>query len=163
VSGAASWLISAGSDLVSGLIHGIEGAIGRAVDTVKRAMHDVVSGAESALGIGSPSKVFAVLGDQTVAGYVAGVTRSAAAAVAAVAAVLTPPGAGAVPAGAGGASSSAAVAGSAIGLSGDTGGYYVNEIHIHVGDEVVRVVRQVVDDGNRDLRRRVQAGTGSTL
>jgi phage-related protein len=59
MSSAGSWLVSAGHDLLFGLIHGVEGAIGDVIDAVKHAMGKVVDGAKKALGISSPSTVFA--------------------------------------------------------------------------------------------------------
>lgn len=57
-SGAGSWLISAGNNIIQGLINGIKGAIGNAVAAVKNAASSVVNAAKSALGIHSPSRVF---------------------------------------------------------------------------------------------------------
>lgn len=70
LSGAGSWLLSAGHDLIFGLIHGIEGAVSAAIGAVKHAVGQIVNGAKSALGISSPSKVFAEIGKQSIAGYV---------------------------------------------------------------------------------------------
>lgn len=57
-SGAGSWLVSAGNNIIQGLINGIKGAIGNAVAAVKNAASSVVNAAKSALGIHSPSRVF---------------------------------------------------------------------------------------------------------
>lgn len=57
-SGAGSWLISAGNNIIQGLINGIKGAIGNAVAAVKNAASSVVNAAKGALGIHSPSRVF---------------------------------------------------------------------------------------------------------
>lgn len=57
-SGAGSWLLSAGNNIIQGLINGIKGAIGNAVAAVKNAASSVVNAAKSALGIHSPSRVF---------------------------------------------------------------------------------------------------------
>lgn len=54
-----SQFTGAGGNMIDGLIHGLEHAVGRAVDAVKRAMGDIVAGAKRALGIASPSLVFA--------------------------------------------------------------------------------------------------------
>jgi hypothetical protein len=40
-------------------------------------------------------------------------------------------------------------------------GVGVAEIHIHIGNEVVRVIRQEIRQSNRDLRRSVTAGAGT--
>lgn len=57
-SNAGSWLLSAGNNIIQGLINGIKGAIGNAVAAVKNAASSVVNAAKSALGIHSPSRVF---------------------------------------------------------------------------------------------------------
>lgn len=57
-NGAGSWLLSAGNNIIQGLINGIKGAIGNAVAAVKNAASSVVNAAKSALGIHSPSRVF---------------------------------------------------------------------------------------------------------
>lgn len=56
--GAADWLVSAGGDIINGLIKGITGAVGKAVKAVKDAVGNVIDGAKKFLGIGSPSRVF---------------------------------------------------------------------------------------------------------
>ena len=56
--GAADWLVSAGGDIINGLIKGITGAVGKAVNAVKDAVGNVIDGAKKFLGIGSPSRVF---------------------------------------------------------------------------------------------------------
>lgn len=48
-----------GGNIIDGLVNGLENAVGRAVAAVKRAMGDIVDGAKKALGIASPSLVFA--------------------------------------------------------------------------------------------------------
>lgn len=57
-SGAGSWLVSAGSNIIQGLINGITGAIGGAISAVKNAVGGIIDGAKSLLGIHSPSTVF---------------------------------------------------------------------------------------------------------
>lgn len=56
--GAGSWLVSAGRNIIQGLINGITGAIGGAISAVKNAVGDVIDAAKNILGIASPSKVF---------------------------------------------------------------------------------------------------------
>lgn len=58
VSGAGTWLYSAGSQIISGLWNGISGAIGGLYSNIKGALSGLVSKARSALGIHSPSRVF---------------------------------------------------------------------------------------------------------
>lgn len=57
-SGAGSWLLSAGQNIIQGLINGITNAIGGAISAVKNAVSGIIDGAKSLLGIASPSKVF---------------------------------------------------------------------------------------------------------
>lgn len=57
-SGAGSWLLSAGQNIIQGLIKGITNAIGGAISAVKDAVGGIIDGAKSLLGIASPSKVF---------------------------------------------------------------------------------------------------------
>lgn len=57
-SGAGSWLLSAGQNIIQGLINGITNAIGGAISAVKNAVGGIIDCAESLLGIASPSKVF---------------------------------------------------------------------------------------------------------
>lgn len=57
-TGAGSWLLSAGKDIIMGLVNGIKNAIGSAVDAAKNAAANVVNAAKNALGIHSPSRVF---------------------------------------------------------------------------------------------------------
>lgn len=64
-----------GSNIVSGLVDGIAGAWKSAVDKIK-GLAGAISGAfKSALGIHSPSKVFAGLGSQIPAGVEAGIEK----------------------------------------------------------------------------------------
>lgn len=55
VSGAGSWLVEAGKDILRGLVNGIENILGWAVDMAKRAAHKIADGFKDALGIQSPS------------------------------------------------------------------------------------------------------------
>lgn len=57
-SGAGSWLLDAGRNIIMGLVNGIKNAIGAAVNAAKSAASNVVDAAKSALGIHSPSRVF---------------------------------------------------------------------------------------------------------
>lgn len=80
VSAAQSFggaLVSAGVNLIQGLINGIKSMIGSAVAAVQNVASSVVSAAKGALGIHSPSKVFAELGMYTVAGFANGIADNA--------------------------------------------------------------------------------------
>lgn len=57
-SGAGSWLLSAGQNIIHGLVNGIKKAIGGAISAVKDAVSNVIDTAKNILGIHSPSKVF---------------------------------------------------------------------------------------------------------
>lgn len=57
-SSAGSWLLSAGKNIIQGLINGIKNAVGGAISAVKDAVGGIIDGAKNLLGIASPSKVF---------------------------------------------------------------------------------------------------------
>lgn len=65
-----------GMELIHGMVAGIQAGAHWLVSAVKNVCSAAVNAAKSALGIASPSKVFAELGRQTAAGYVAGLDRS---------------------------------------------------------------------------------------
>lgn len=67
-----SFLFSAGEDLVRGLINGIKNMASAAYDAAKNVVKGAVNAAKDFLGIGSPSKVFMTIGEQTMQGYVMG-------------------------------------------------------------------------------------------
>ena|GEM_PF-5441301 len=69
-------LVSAGRDLINGLINGIKGMVSKAVDAVKNVASNVVSAAKKALGIESPSTVFAEIGKWTVEGFAKGISTT---------------------------------------------------------------------------------------
>lgn len=69
IGSLASLLVSAGGDLIRGLINGIKNMAGAAVDAAKNVVGSAVDGAKSLLGIGSPSKVFMEIGEDTMAGW----------------------------------------------------------------------------------------------
>lgn len=65
-----------GKDVINGLINGVKSLATKAVQTVKNIGSNLVSGMKSVLKIGSPSKVFAQLGEWTGEGYLNGVKDS---------------------------------------------------------------------------------------
>lgn len=76
-SGAGSWLLSAGQNIIQGLVNGIKNAIGGAISAVKDAVGGIIDGAKSLLGIHSPSKVFdREIGRMIPAGLGRGVTEN---------------------------------------------------------------------------------------
>lgn len=58
VSGAGSWLVDAGRNIIQGLINGITGMVGSLYSSIINALSGLVDKAKSALGIHSPSRVF---------------------------------------------------------------------------------------------------------
>jgi len=62
-----------GRQVIAGLAEGITGAAGVVVSAVKNAIGGAIKAAKSMLGISSPSRVFAGLGEYTGEGYVGGV------------------------------------------------------------------------------------------
>lgn len=78
VGSALDWLVDKfpdGAALVDGFVNGISSRISSAVDTVTGFATNVASAFSKALGIQSPSKLFAEYGRQTVAGYELGQRR----------------------------------------------------------------------------------------
>jgi hypothetical protein len=74
LSGIGSLLSGAGADLMRGMIGGIRSMASALASTAKSVVGGAVSAAKSALGISSPSKVFATIGRQTGQGFVKGLT-----------------------------------------------------------------------------------------
>ncbi|UOQ57248.1 tape measure protein [Leucobacter allii] len=58
LSGAATWLVQTGRDIIQGLINGVASMIGSAVSAVKNVGGAMLDGVKSFLGIHSPSRVF---------------------------------------------------------------------------------------------------------
>jgi phage-related protein len=74
LSGIGSLLAGAGADLMRGMIGGIRSMAGSLASTAKSVVGGAVSAAKSALGISSPSKVFAAIGRDTGRGFIKGLT-----------------------------------------------------------------------------------------
>lgn len=72
LSGAVSQFVSLGSNLMSGLWRGITSVAGRIVQSVVNTVTNAVNAAKRALGIHSPSTVFAAIGTNTGLGLVEG-------------------------------------------------------------------------------------------
>ena len=66
------FLLSAGEDLIRGMIQGIENMAGALLSAGKGVVGDAVSGIKGALGINSPSRVFAEIGRNVGQGMVLG-------------------------------------------------------------------------------------------
>ena len=72
-----SALTDAGRQMIAGFIRGVTGAAAGLARAVKDTIGGAISAAKSVLGIQSPSRVFATIGDQTGAGLVLGLNRMA--------------------------------------------------------------------------------------
>ncbi|GAA0394745.1 phage tail tape measure protein [Brevundimonas terrae] len=87
LSGLGERFKSIGGDLIKGLINGLMGGLPNVLSTIANLGGKLVTGLKNKLGIRSPSRVFAGLGDETVAGLAQGLNRSSGSAVSAVARV----------------------------------------------------------------------------
>lgn len=87
-----------GRDIILGLIDGIKSLIGNVTKTLRSGLDSAVDGVKRGLGIASPSKVFAAIGRDTIAGYVRGVEAAAQAARSATMAALSQAGGRGAPA-----------------------------------------------------------------
>lgn len=83
--------ISLGGDIVRGLVQGIVSGTGAVVGAITGVANAAVSAAKSALGIASPSKVFAGIGDFTAQGFAEGVEDGAGEAQGALTDMVAPP------------------------------------------------------------------------
>ncbi len=78
LAGALTTLVSVGSDLIAGLVKGIRDKAGDVINTIKETITDKLPGfIKKALGIKSPSRVFAGFGRNIVAGLVVGIEDEA--------------------------------------------------------------------------------------
>lgn len=84
-------LSQVGSDIMTGLANGITGAAGAVVGAITGAVGGAIDAAKNLLGIASPSKVFAEIGDNTGAGLVQGVEGATADVQDAFASMVEPP------------------------------------------------------------------------
>lgn len=84
-------LVDVGLSLIKGLALGVTSGVSVVVNAVKNAVGGAIKAAKSALGIASPSKVFADVGVSTTEGYASGVDAAAPAADEAVRAMVAPP------------------------------------------------------------------------
>ena len=95
---------SIGSGIVSGIASGIRSGASAVIGAATSIATSAIHAAKSALGIASPSREFALLGRQVVAGYVQGLTGGGRQVDSAVRGLLAPPTTGGLaPAGAAGA------------------------------------------------------------
>jgi predicted nucleic acid-binding Zn-ribbon protein len=75
LSGVLGEFTSMGGSMIDGLVQGITAGTSRLISAITGAVGGAVDAAKGALGIASPSKVFAEMGDQTGEGYVRGVKQ----------------------------------------------------------------------------------------
>lgn len=76
LSGAGSWLVDAGKNIVQGLINGVGSLADKAVKAVTGIGGRMVDGVKSFLGIKSPSRVFQKLGNYVVEGLAWGLEKT---------------------------------------------------------------------------------------
>jgi hypothetical protein len=96
ITGALDWvrsidLMQIGRDILQGMANGISASAGVVRDAVSNAVNGAIRSAKEALGIASPSKVFANFGELTGEGYTEGVEDSSGDAQAALTALVQPP------------------------------------------------------------------------
>lgn len=72
LSGMASATVSVGRNIIRGIINGVSSMVGSLVSSARSAVSSAISAAKSALGIHSPSRVFAGIGANIIAGLVKG-------------------------------------------------------------------------------------------
>jgi phage-related protein len=88
---ADKWLIDTGTNMITGLIKGIEGAIGGVVTAITKGVQGAINGVKSFLGIHSPSTVFAdEIGSPIATGIAQGVDTSAPSIQSSIKAATTP-------------------------------------------------------------------------
>ena len=76
MAGAVSILYAAGGQMIQGMINGVRAKAGELIAAARNVVGSAVSAAKSALGISSPSKVFAEIGRFTAQGLINGLTGS---------------------------------------------------------------------------------------
>jgi len=89
-AGLVTRMFNLGRDIVQGAINGIKSMIGNLIGTLSGGFSSAINGVKHGLGIASPSKVFATIGEDTIAGYVKGVEQSAKSAASATMSALGP-------------------------------------------------------------------------
>lgn len=77
LAGLASQMYQLGRDIIQGMIDGVTSMGRQAQNAVTGIAKGAVAAAKAALGVSSPSRVFAEIGRETVAGFVVGVDRDA--------------------------------------------------------------------------------------
>lgn len=77
VSGAGLWLANTGTQLIQGLVRGIQAGAGAVFSAISGVVTGAIDWAKELLGIASPSKVFMEIGAFTGQGFVAGIESQA--------------------------------------------------------------------------------------
>ena len=77
LSNAGSMLLSVGRDIIRGMVRGITSMARAPIDAVRNIGSSIVSGAKGLLGIGSPSRVFMEIGEDTTEGLALGLAKDA--------------------------------------------------------------------------------------
>jgi hypothetical protein len=72
IIGFVGKMVSAGGDLIAGLAQGISDGAGAVLSAITGAVGGAINAAKDMLGIKSPSKVFAAIGDNTAQGFAQG-------------------------------------------------------------------------------------------
>lgn len=78
LSGAATWLVNVGENIIQGLMSGITSMAGNVAKSVGDVVNGAIDGAKKLLGIASPSKVFKEIGVFTGQGMAEGVDSTTA-------------------------------------------------------------------------------------
>ncbi|MDL2253828.1 tape measure protein [Ruminococcaceae bacterium OttesenSCG-928-I18] len=76
-SNVASEVKSIGTNIIQGIVNGINSMASSVVGAIKTVVDNAINAAKSALGIESPSKVFAEIGRYTAEGFVVGIESMA--------------------------------------------------------------------------------------
>jgi phage-related protein len=169
VSDLAHRAVQLGSDIINGIVNGLRAAAGAVTDFLMGLARDALAAVKNFFGIKSPSTVMRdQVGKQLGAGLAQGIKDSTGGVIAQAKAMSE--------AATRAASTSIGVASLNTDAARGFGGLAPNSapgitstsaplpvtIPIHIGDEVVRVVRTEIDTSNRDVRRTVRAGAGVT-
>lgn len=154
------WFTDLGANLMAGLVAGITGAASSVVSAVSGAVTGAIDAAKAALGIASPSKVFAEIGGFTAEGFTAGVDGGAAEAQGSMAALVDPAPAANTASNAAAASSGGGAAGGrkSLDLAGATFNFYgVKDADVH-GRSMLAEAFTALLEGDADSMAGAEAG-----
>lgn len=133
-------------DVGLAMIEGIAEAIvpGPVLESIKSVAGSAVASLKSLLGIASPSKVFAALGETVPAGFAKGIDQGKPEVAGALGGMASMPRASSIPTGAPGADASGAGRGGAASVT-------IHELHVHAGDK--STARSLAQDIRLELER----------